>query len=149
MEIKYGENTVNLKPPWRRVTLRDAVKEHSGIDFVTYPTASGLRERMRSLNIEVDPDYNWAKLVDELLKTLRQAEAHPANDRLRLPGVHVAAGQEQARRGKGGGALPGLRGRQHRARQRLQRAQRPHRAAGAVRGADERAPRRRPPSSGR
>jgi lysyl-tRNA synthetase, class II len=69
MEIKYGDNIINLKPPWRRVTLRDAVKEHSGIDFVIYPTASGLRERMRSLNIEVDPEYNWAKLVDELLKT--------------------------------------------------------------------------------
>jgi lysyl-tRNA synthetase class 2 len=68
-EIKYGENIINFKPPWPRVTLRDAVKEHSGIDFVKYPTASGLRERMRSLNIEVDPDKNWAKLVDELLKT--------------------------------------------------------------------------------
>jgi lysyl-tRNA synthetase class 2 len=68
-EIKYGANTINLKPPWQRITLRNAVKEHSGIDFVTYPTASGLRERMRSLNMEVDPDYNWPKLVDELLKT--------------------------------------------------------------------------------
>ncbi len=69
MEIKYGDNVINLKPPWRRITLRDAVKEYSGIDFVIYPTASGLRERMRSLNMEADPDYNWAKLVDELLKT--------------------------------------------------------------------------------
>jgi lysyl-tRNA synthetase class 2 len=68
-EVKYGDNTINLKAPWRRVTLRDAVKEYSGIDFVIYPTASGLRERMRSLNIEVDSTYNWAKLVDELLKT--------------------------------------------------------------------------------
>jgi lysyl-tRNA synthetase class 2 len=69
MEIKYGDNTINLKAPWRRITLRDAVKEYSGIDFVIYPTASGLRERMRSLNVEIDPTYNWAKLVDELLKT--------------------------------------------------------------------------------
>jgi lysyl-tRNA synthetase class 2 len=69
LEIKYGTDTINLKPPWQRITLRNAVKEHSGIDFVTYPTASGLRERMRSLNVDVDPDYNWPKLVDELLKT--------------------------------------------------------------------------------
>jgi len=69
MEIRYGDNLINLEPPWRRITLRDAVKEYSGIDFVIYPTASGLRERIRSLNIEVDPGYNWAKLVDELLKT--------------------------------------------------------------------------------
>ena len=68
-QIKYGEDTIDFKPPWRRLSLRDAVKEYSGIDFVKYPTADGLRERMRSLNIEVDPDKNWAKLVDELLKT--------------------------------------------------------------------------------
>jgi lysyl-tRNA synthetase class 2 len=68
-EIKYGENTINLTPPWRRLTLRDAIKEYSGIDFVKYPSADGLREKMRSIIKEVDPQKNWAKLVDELLKT--------------------------------------------------------------------------------
>jgi len=68
-EIKYTDNAINLTPPWRRITLRDAVKEYSGIDFVKYPTADGLREKMRSMNIEVDPLKNWAKLVDELYKT--------------------------------------------------------------------------------
>jgi lysyl-tRNA synthetase class 2 len=68
-KVKFGKDTVNLKPPWKRITLRDAVKEYSGIDFVRYPTADGLRERMRSLDIEVDPQKNWAKLVDELIKT--------------------------------------------------------------------------------
>jgi lysyl-tRNA synthetase class 2 len=68
-EIKYGEDVIKLTPPWRRVTLRDAIKEYSGIDFVKYPTADGLREKMRSLGPAVDPQKNWAKLVDELLKT--------------------------------------------------------------------------------
>jgi lysyl-tRNA synthetase class 2 len=68
-QIKYGGDTINLKPPWKRLTLREAVKKYSGIDFVTYPTADGLRDRMRSLKIEVDPKKNWAKLVDELIKS--------------------------------------------------------------------------------
>jgi lysyl-tRNA synthetase class 2 len=68
-EIQFGDDVINFKLPWQRITLRDAVKEHSGIDFVKYPAASGLWEKMRSLNIEVDPEKNWAKLVDELLKT--------------------------------------------------------------------------------
>jgi lysyl-tRNA synthetase class 2 len=67
--VKFGQDSINFKPPWKRITLREAVKEHSGIDFVSYPTADGLRERMRSLDIEVDPQKNWAKLVDELIKT--------------------------------------------------------------------------------
>ena len=68
-EIKYGKDIIKLAPPWRRVTLRDAIKEYSGIDFVKYPTADGLREKMRSIMKDVDPQKNWAKLVDELLKT--------------------------------------------------------------------------------
>ncbi len=68
-EVQFAEHLINLKPPWRRISLRDAVAEYSGIDFVKYPTASGLREKMRSMNIEVDPEKNWAKLVDELLST--------------------------------------------------------------------------------
>ncbi|MFC1953497.1 lysine--tRNA ligase [Chloroflexota bacterium] len=66
-EVKYGENIINLKPPWKRITLREAIFEYSGIDFVKHPTAAGLREIMRSMKIEADPDKNWAKLVDELL----------------------------------------------------------------------------------
>ncbi|MFH1169504.1 MAG: lysine--tRNA ligase [Chloroflexota bacterium] len=68
-EVRYGDNTIDLKPPWRRLSLRDAVTEYSGIDFVKYPTADGLREKMRSMNMEADPAKNWAKLVDELYKT--------------------------------------------------------------------------------
>lgn len=68
-EIKYGDNTVNLTPPWQRVMLRDAIKEYSGIDFVQCPTADLLRIKMREKGIEIDPQKNWAKLVDELLKT--------------------------------------------------------------------------------
>ncbi len=68
-KITYGDDKIDLKTPWQRITLRDAVREYSGIDYVKYPTAAGLREKMRSLKMEADPDKNWAKLVDELLKT--------------------------------------------------------------------------------
>jgi lysyl-tRNA synthetase class 2 len=73
-DITYVGNTINFKPPWKRLSLRDAVKKYSGIDFVKYPTADGLREKMRSMNMEVDPDKNWAKLVDELLSTFVKPE---------------------------------------------------------------------------
>jgi lysyl-tRNA synthetase class 2 len=68
-KVKFGKDTIDFKPPWQRLSLRDAVKEHSQIDFVKYPTVDELRKKMRSLNIEVDPQKNWAKLIDELLKT--------------------------------------------------------------------------------
>jgi len=68
-EVKFGDSIINFKPPWRRLSLRDAVKEYSGIDFVQYPDADSLRAKMRELDINIDPGKNWAKLVDDLLKT--------------------------------------------------------------------------------
>ncbi len=72
-KIKYGDYAINFKPPWPRLTLREAVEQYSGIDFVTYPTADGLRDRMKdkmkALGLKIDPEKNWAKLVDELIST--------------------------------------------------------------------------------
>ncbi len=67
--VTYGDDKIDLKTPWARITLRDAVKKYSGIDYVKYPTAAGLREKMRTEKLEADPNKNWAKLVDELYKT--------------------------------------------------------------------------------
>ncbi|MFC1874702.1 lysine--tRNA ligase [Chloroflexota bacterium] len=66
---RSGEEAIDFKPPWQRLSLRDAIKKYSGIDFVKYPTADDLLKKMSSLNMEVDPQKNWAKLVDELLKS--------------------------------------------------------------------------------
>jgi len=55
---------IDLAPPWRRVTLRDAIKERTGIDVLEHPTREALAEAMDS---EASPDDGWGKLVDGLL----------------------------------------------------------------------------------
>ncbi len=67
-KITYGGHEIDLAPPWERITLREAVKKYTGIDYASYPTADGLRERMRAKGLDATPDLNWAKLVDEMLK---------------------------------------------------------------------------------
>ncbi len=67
--VKFGESTIEFKPPWLRLTLRDAISQHSGIDFVQYPNVDLLRAKMREKGMNVDPQKNWAHLVDELLST--------------------------------------------------------------------------------
>ncbi|MBA7525588.1 Lysine--tRNA ligase [subsurface metagenome] len=67
--VKFGDDTIDFKPPWKRLSLRDAIREYSGIDFAEYPDAGSLRAKMEEMRVEVDPNKNWAKLVDELLKT--------------------------------------------------------------------------------
>ncbi|MFC1940514.1 lysine--tRNA ligase [Chloroflexota bacterium] len=68
-QVKYGDTTLSFKPPWQRRQLREAVAEYSGIDFVQYPDADLLRAKMKEIGLEVEPQKNWAKLVDELLST--------------------------------------------------------------------------------
>jgi lysyl-tRNA synthetase class 2 len=55
---------IELAPPWRRVTLRDAIHEESGIDVMEHPTREALAAAMDS---EASPDDGWGKLVDGLL----------------------------------------------------------------------------------
>jgi lysyl-tRNA synthetase class 2 len=55
---------IDLAPPWRRVTLREAVRERTGIDVAEHPTREALAAAMGS---EPDPKEGWGKLVDGLL----------------------------------------------------------------------------------
>jgi lysyl-tRNA synthetase class 2 len=55
---------IDLAPPWRRLTLRAAIREHAGIDIAEHPTREQLAEAMDS---EPDPEEGWGKLVDGLL----------------------------------------------------------------------------------
>ena len=66
----FGEDTLNFEPPWQRLTLRDAIRQYTGIDFVQHPDVIRLASKMKEMGMDVDPKKNWAKLVDELLKTV-------------------------------------------------------------------------------
>jgi lysyl-tRNA synthetase, class II len=55
---------IELAPPWRRLTLRDAIRERTGIDVLEHPTREALAAAMDS---EASEDEGWGKLVDGLL----------------------------------------------------------------------------------
>jgi lysyl-tRNA synthetase class 2 len=62
--VERDGETIDLSPPWRRVTLRDAIKEKTGIDVMEHPSREQLAKAMGS---EADPEEGWGKLVDGLL----------------------------------------------------------------------------------
>ncbi len=63
--VKVGDNIIDFKAPYRRVTMTDAIKEHTGID-ITGMTEEQLRDAARSLGIEVDETMGKGKLIDEI-----------------------------------------------------------------------------------
>jgi len=68
-EVLFGDNTINFKPPWQRLDLRQAILKYSGIDFDQYPDTDSLRAEMSRLNMEVDPKKDRGRLIDELIST--------------------------------------------------------------------------------
>lgn len=68
-EVKFGDNIISFKPPWQRLSLRDAIKGYSGIDLRQYGSTDLLRTRMQEMGLEIDLQKSWAKLVDELIST--------------------------------------------------------------------------------
>ncbi len=69
LEITFEGHEIDLTPPWRRLPLRDAIREASGIDYEEYPTAESLGEAMREKGAAVNPKASRAKLIDNLIGT--------------------------------------------------------------------------------
>jgi lysyl-tRNA synthetase class 2 len=63
--IQYQGHTIDLTPPWRRVTLRDIALEITGIDYLQYPTADALAAAMKARGLPTKPGATWGYLIDK------------------------------------------------------------------------------------
>lgn len=67
--VKVGEHTINFKAPYPRVSILEAIKEHTGVDVSEMDEVS-LRETAKKLGLEVDDTMGKGKLIDELFGEL-------------------------------------------------------------------------------
>jgi lysyl-tRNA synthetase, class II len=63
--VPAGDNQIDFKAPYRRVTMYDAIKEHTGID-ISSMDETALRDVCRQLGIHTDKTMGKGKLVDEI-----------------------------------------------------------------------------------
>ncbi|MBX2844670.1 MAG: lysine--tRNA ligase [Saprospiraceae bacterium] len=64
-DLDFGDKKISFKAPFARVTMTDAIKEHTGFD-ITGKSEEELRTACKSLGIEVDESMGKGKLIDEL-----------------------------------------------------------------------------------
>ncbi len=64
-EVKVGDNVISFKAPFPRVTMAQAIKDHTGVD-ITGMDEEQLRATARELGIEVDDTMGKGKLIDEI-----------------------------------------------------------------------------------
>ena len=61
---------VDFSAPWRRITLRDAIREQTGIDVIAAGERSALLAAIESAGLAVETaGRSWAGLVDDLLSS--------------------------------------------------------------------------------
>jgi lysyl-tRNA synthetase class 2 len=63
--VPVGDKEINFKAPFKRISIYDAIKEHTGFD-VSAMDEAGLREVCKKLNIHTEASMGKGKLIDEL-----------------------------------------------------------------------------------
>lgn len=64
-ELPVGEKTISFKAPFKRISIYNAVKEHTGID-ISNMDETQLRDVCKQLHVHTDNTMGRGKLIDEI-----------------------------------------------------------------------------------
>ena len=134
LSLPHGDGVIELGGEWPRITMRDAVRNATGVDILAATDLASLRAALSAQGIEPGDAPTWALLVDEVFS----AKVEPTLVQPTFVTHHptelsplAKRSPEDPRRGRALRAVP----RRHGDRERLQRAERPRRSARTLRGA--------------
>ncbi|GAC1401650.1 MAG: lysine--tRNA ligase [Chloroflexota bacterium] len=65
--LQYGDHAIDLTPPWRRITIQEAVQEFAGIDLVSLPTADALASVAQSRGMRLDQEASRGALIERIV----------------------------------------------------------------------------------
>lgn len=66
--ITYGEDTIDLKPSWKRVHMVDVIKEYTGVDFWEQMTDDTAKALAKEHNIEIKETMTFGHIVNEFFE---------------------------------------------------------------------------------
>nr|WP_311466421.1 lysine--tRNA ligase [uncultured Porphyromonas sp.] len=64
-KVRVGDREIDFKAPFKRITMLDAIQEHTGID-ISQMGEDELRATCKKLGIEVDESMGVGKMIDEI-----------------------------------------------------------------------------------
>ena len=62
--VTYQGQEIDLTPPWTRMTMIDAVKKYSGVDFNKITIAQDAIKAARDMKLPVKDNYTWGEVVN-------------------------------------------------------------------------------------
>ncbi|QQY79467.1 lysyl-tRNA synthetase class II [Keratinibaculum paraultunense] len=66
--IEYQGKKIDLTPPWRRITMIDAIKEYTGVDFNTINTDEEAIEVAKAKGLEIEPGMKRGHIISEMFE---------------------------------------------------------------------------------
>ena len=65
--IAINEEDVDLSKPWPRLSLRQQLIEHAGVDFIECGDLDSLKAQMNKLGLDSSQQTSWSGLLDKLI----------------------------------------------------------------------------------
>ena len=67
-EIEYKGNKISLAPGFKRISMTDAIKEKTGIDFAGDMTFEDAKKLAEEHHIEIEPHYEYGHIINEFFE---------------------------------------------------------------------------------
>lgn len=72
LKISSGDEIIDLQPPWKRLSLAQAIEEYGGANINQAATVEGLRSFAQSKNLHVDLDLPYGNLLVEVFEEVAE-----------------------------------------------------------------------------
>ncbi len=69
MKLMVGKNEIDFTPPWKRISMFDAIKEKTGRDLQG-KSEEDLKKIVKELHLEVEPGAGIGTMIDEIFSAL-------------------------------------------------------------------------------
>lgn len=67
-KVVYQEQEIDFTPPWNRITMIDAVKEHTKVDFSQIKDIETARAEAKKLGVEIENSYGIGKILNAVFE---------------------------------------------------------------------------------
>jgi lysyl-tRNA synthetase class 2 len=74
LQLTYGEHGIDLTPPWRRLTIREAVMLHGGATAADVDSLVGLQDFAKKNNLKVDVNAIYGNLLVQIFEEVAEAK---------------------------------------------------------------------------
>ena len=73
LQISSGDQIIDLKPPWRRLSLLEAIEEYGGAKQGQLSTLDGLRAYGQAKGLKLDPGQPYGNLLVEVFEEVAES----------------------------------------------------------------------------